>query len=91
MEKALERVLVAEDDDDIRLIVHHLLETIGGYCVESCQNGAQALEAIPRFEPDLFLSDVMMPEMNGVSALEIMKRTPGLCKIPVVFMTARAQ
>ena len=91
MQESLERILLVEDEEDIREITRHLLEALGGFTVQECVNGARALDAAPGFSPDLILCDVMMPEMDGVTTLLTLKQTPELSHIPVVFMSARVQ
>jgi two-component system, OmpR family, response regulator len=91
MTKNLDRILYAEDEDDIRLIATMALETFGNYVVETCESGAGIVEKAHAFKPDLFLLDVMMPDVDGIAALEAITSTPELKNIPVVFMTAKVQ
>jgi len=88
---SLKRILLAEDDPDIRLIAQLALESIGGFQVRLCGSGGEALEAAPGFQPDLVLLDVMMPGMDGPATLQALRALPGLAATPVVFMTAKAQ
>jgi two-component system OmpR family response regulator len=88
---ALTSVLLVEDDPDIQLVAYLALADIGGLKVEVCGTGREALSVAPRFRPDLILLDVMMPDMDGVAALHALRAGPETGKIPVVFMTARAQ
>jgi len=60
------------------------------YRVEAVPNGAAALEAVRRERPDLVLSDVMMPEMDGFELLEALRADPGTREIPIVLLSARA-
>ena len=88
--EALKKILYAEDDPDILEIATMALETIGKFTVESYTSGNGALEAAPRFQPDLILLDVMMPGIDGPGVLKALRRLPGLDMTPVVFMTAKA-
>ena len=51
------------------------------YQVETCTNGKEALKIIPEFKPDLVLSDIMMPEMDGISAVKEIKKVDPNAKI----------
>ncbi len=91
MPHALQRILVVEDDPDIRSIIHLSLDTIGGFDVETASNGVEALDRLDAFTPDLILLDVMMPEMDGPTTLLELRKRPALTATPVVFLTAKAQ
>ncbi len=90
-DRVLRRVLLVEDDVDIQLVASLALSDIGGFTVEVCGSGREALEAAARFRPDLILLDVMMPDMDGITALGELRANPETRLIPVVFMTARTQ
>jgi CheY-like chemotaxis protein len=87
----LKRILLVEDDPDIQTVAELALSTIGGFTVEVCGSAREALDRAPGFQPDLVLLDVMMPGMDGPSALKALRELPETSKTPVVFMTARAQ
>ena len=90
----LKRVLFVEDDPDIQTVARMALEAVGGFKVLGCSSGAEALERVEAFAPDLILLDVMMPGMDGMEtlrALRLLPRIGGIAAVPVVFMTASAQ
>jgi CheY-like chemotaxis protein len=87
----LKRVLLVEDDPDVRLVAALALTDLGGLTVEVCGSAREALEVGPGFGPDMILLDVMMPDMDGVAAFHAMRAHAALHATPVVFMTARAQ
>ncbi|GIZ52323.1 response regulator [Noviherbaspirillum aridicola] len=89
--RPLQRVLYIEDDEDIQAIVQVALEDVGGLSLRICSGGREALEALPGFQPDLVLLDVMMPLMDGPTTLRALRDLPGCAELPAVFMTARAQ
>ena len=61
------------------------------YIVTQVSNGAKAKECLEKgFRPDLILSDIMMPEMNGYEFLHYLKASPSLSSIPFIFLTAKA-
>ncbi len=88
---SLKRILIAEDDSDIRLIAQLALESIGGFQVRLCSSGREAIQAAPGFQPDLIVLDVMMPGMDGPTTLQSLRALPQCAKTPIVFMTAKAQ
>ena len=84
------RVLVVDDEPDILAVIRITLRARGGYEVEVCQSGAEALGAARRFAPDLILLDVMMPGTDGPATLEALRGDRQTAAIPVVFLTAKA-
>ena len=87
----LSRILYVEDEPDIQAVARLALEHIGGFTVEVCSSGHEALERATAFAPDLILLDVMMPGMDGPSTLSRLRELPALSAIPVIFMTAKVQ
>jgi CheY-like chemotaxis protein len=87
----LKRVLLVDDDPDIRALVSAALGHLAGYEVKSCSSARECLSAAESFRPDLILLDVMMPEADGLSALEALRRLEATRDTPVVFVTASAQ
>lgn len=86
----LERILYCEDEPDIQTIVQMALEMIGGFNVCICSSGQEAIAAAPNFQPQLVLLDVMMPEMDGPTTFQELKKHVEMENIPVIFMTAKA-
>ena len=84
----LKRIMHVEDDPSIQAVAKVALEVVGGFTVETCSGGEEALNA---FQPQLILLDVMMPGMDGPSTLKKMQADFDLSTIPVVFMTAKVQ
>lgn len=87
----LSRVLYVEDEPDIQAVARIALQTVGGFTVQICSSGEEALREVKAFGPDLILLDVMMPGMDGPGTLLALRATPGLEQVPVVFMTAKVQ
>jgi signal transduction histidine kinase len=81
------KILVVEDNPDLRaFIVGTLFET---YVVEQAENGRQGLDMARRFNPDLIVSDVMMPEMDGYEMCREIRKDPFLFDVPVILVTAK--
>lgn len=91
MADKLMRILYVEDEPDIQTVARLALETLGGFTVEICSSGAEALEKIAAFRPQLILLDVMMPGMDGPTTLGKLRELPPFAATPVVFMTAKVQ
>jgi CheY-like chemotaxis protein len=87
----LERILLVEDEADIRTVARMALEMVGGFKVLVCASGKEALQKVTEFAPQLVLLDVMMPGMDGPETLAALRTTPIGARLPVIFMTARAQ
>ena len=80
-------LVVAEDDDEIRDYL--VSELSRDYDVFACTNGVEALKEVLRVRPDLVLSDVMMPEMDGNMLCSKLKANPSTNIMPVVLLTAK--
>jgi signal transduction histidine kinase len=83
------RVLLADDNADLRSYIARLL-TERGYEVTPAADGEAALEAIRRRRPDLVVTDVMMPRLDGFGLLRAIREDPALRDLPVVVLSARA-
>jgi PAS domain S-box-containing protein len=83
------RVLVADDNADMREYLTRLLST-AGYRVYPVANGAEALEAARAEVPDLIVSDVMMPELDGLALVAALRQEPRTVAVPVLLLSARA-
>lgn len=87
----LTRILYVEDEPDIQTVARLALEALGGFTVQICSSGDEALQRSPGFQPQLILLDVMMPVMDGPSTLKMLRALPQFANTPVVFMTAKVQ
>ncbi|HCA26207.1 MAG TPA: hypothetical protein DEP05_00890 [Betaproteobacteria bacterium] len=91
MKEPLKKILYVEDEPDIQSVARLALEAVGGFVLEVCSSGQEALDKGPAFAPQLVLMDVMMPGMDGPTALQEMRKLPQLQPVPVIFMTAKVQ
>ena len=91
MSRPLERILYAEDEPDIQEVATLALETVGGFELAVCGTGQEVLDKVAAFKPDLLLLDVMMPVMDGPTALLEIQKLAGMSAIPAIFMTAKVQ
>ena len=90
MKKEELRVLLVDDEQDILEIVGYNL-SLEGYEVFTAKNGIEAIAKAKKKLPHLVILDVMMPEMDGIEACEIMRNTPGLENTIIAFLTARGE
>jgi DNA-binding response OmpR family regulator len=84
------KILIAEDERDIRDLVAFTLR-FAGHEVFTATNGEEAVELTQKINPDLVLMDVRMPRMTGYDACRALKANPSLKNIPVVFLSAKGQ
>jgi DNA-binding response OmpR family regulator len=84
------RILIIDDEDDIREVAALSLETVAGWEVAMASSGAQGLVRAAEYSPDAILLDVMMPGMDGPSTFRELRKNPATAQIPVLFLTARS-
>lgn len=84
----MSRILVVEDDLTLRNNICEILEC-EGFKVESAENGQEAFEKAKNILPDLILSDVMMPKVDGFQLIRLLENEPTTSTIPVIFLTAK--
>ena len=83
-------VLVADDDEDILVLVRTVLER-AGYEVVAARNGAEAVTAAQQRRPDLAVLDVSMPELDGLEVLRRLRADASTSDVPVLLLSARVQ
>jgi signal transduction histidine kinase/CheY-like chemotaxis protein len=83
------RIVLADDNADMRAYVKRLLLS-EGYCVDAVADGSAALSAAKKATPNLVLSDVMMPGLDGFGLIRELREDPILKNVPVVLLSARA-
>ncbi len=82
------RVLIVEDEPDIReLVVHHLKRE--GYQVSAASSGEEALRQVQAAPPDLVILDLMMPSMDGLEVCRRLRQDPATASLPIVMLTAK--
>jgi excisionase family DNA binding protein len=86
-EKAKYKLLLVEDISDSQGFIGHYL-TEEGYGVEVAGNGVEALQALSRRMPDLILTDIAMPEMDGLELIKRVRSNPELKGIPILVISA---
>ena len=86
-----ERVLLIDDDDDIREIAALAFEGAGGYDVATAAGGRAGVDEALRHRPDVVLLDVMMPDLDGPATLALLRSHEETREVPVIFLTAKVQ
>lgn len=89
--KQLKKIIYAEDEKDIQTIVQMVIDSISNYEIKFCDNGVELLEQYEEYAPDLIMLDVMMPELDGISTFNELKKLDKAKDIPVILITAKAQ
>lgn len=90
MKKSDIKILLVDDEPDILEIVGYNLKT-EGYQVLTASNGAEGVKQAKKEKPQLIILDVMMPEMDGIEACELIRSNPDLDQSIVTFLTARGE
>ncbi len=86
--KSKHHVLIVEDEDEIRSFLRN--ELSAEFHVHESKNGKEALDFILKEKPDLIISDVMMPEMDGITLSKKIKQNININHIPIILLTARS-
>lgn len=90
MKKQDIRILLVDDEPDILEILNYNLSS-QGYRIYNAKNGIEAVAKAKKKKPHLIILDVMMPEMDGIEACEVIRNTPGLEHTLITFLTARGE
>ncbi len=88
---AAKRILVIEDEDDIREVTKLSLEMGAGWEVLTARSGPEGLARAVAEQPDAILLDAMMPDMDGATTFEKLQAGEATRQIPVIFLTAKVQ
>jgi CheY-like chemotaxis protein len=80
-------VVIADDDYGVLYLVATLVQQLG-WTSDLASDGVEAWEKVQQMVPDLVVSDINMPEMNGLDLLRAIKSSPTLAQIPVVLMSS---
>ena len=85
------KILIIDDEDDIREVASLSLETVAGWEVIKASSGAQGISRAAEQHPDAILLDVMMPGMDGPATFRELRKNPATAGIPVLLLTAKVQ
>jgi len=84
------KVLLVDDEPDIIEVISYTLKS-DGYLVYSAENGEKAIKLAKKIKPHLIILDVMMPEMDGIEACEIIRNDSEIGNCLIIFLSARGE
>jgi CheY-like chemotaxis protein len=84
-----QRVLIVDDEPDLRDILRRLLIS-DGFCVCEASDGYEALLAVNQYEIDVIVMDILMPGMNGAEAIHVLRANPRFAKTPILIITGHS-
>jgi CheY-like chemotaxis protein len=87
----MKRVLIIDDEEDIREVAALALEATAGWTIFTAGSGAEGIAMATKEQPDAILMDVMMPGVDGPTTFRTMQQDPLLANIPVLLLTAKVQ
>lgn len=87
----MRRILIIDDEDDIREVAALSLEAIAGWQVLTASSGIEGISVATAEQPDAILMDVMMPGVDGPTTFRSMQQDPLIAHIPVLLLTAKVQ
>ncbi len=89
IESQVKRVVVIEDNEDAARLILRMLQAKGAFDVQLAHDGAAGLELVRTTRPDMVITDLMMPDVDGFQVIETLKADPELAAIPIVVLTAK--
>lgn len=89
MEASVRRIVVVEDNMDAARLIKRILQARGGYEVHLAHDGGRGIETIRSIRPDLVITDLMMPGVDGFTLIDTLKSNPETSRIPIVVVTAK--
>ncbi|HLV33707.1 MAG TPA: pyridoxal-phosphate dependent enzyme, partial [Spirillospora sp.] len=89
VESLVKRIVVVEDNRDAARLIQRILEARGKYEVHVAHEGGSGIDIIRNIRPDLVITDLMMPGVDGFSVIDTMKADPEMSRIPIVVVTAK--
>ncbi len=85
------RILIVDDEEDIREVAQLTLEAVGGWEVLTAASGDEGLAKAEAEQPDAILLDIMMPDLDGLTTFQQLQANPVTQDIPVILLTAKVQ
>ncbi|MBD2250061.1 response regulator [Nostoc parmelioides] len=85
------RILIIDDEYDIRAVAELSLKAVGGWQVSTAASGSEGVAKAAAEQPDVILLDVMMPDMDGIATFQALQANPVTQSIPVILLTAKTQ
>jgi threonine synthase len=89
MEQRVRRILIIEDNASAARLLSRILKARGNYDIDIAANGAEGLVMVGRTKPDLIITDLMMPGIDGFNVIDGLKADPETRDIPIIVLTAK--
>ncbi len=89
MEDAIKSIVVMEDNPDAARLISRILQARGNYQIEVALDGRHGMELVHRIHPDLIITDLMMPDVDGFQVIDMLKADDELRSIPIIVLTAK--
>ena len=86
----MKTIILADDETNLRLLIHTTLDD-PGYRILEAADGAAALALTRKEQPDLLVTDWTMPVMSGIEVVQALRQDPTAAHIPIILLTARGQ
>ena len=83
------RIAIADDNPEVRRLIRRILQSQGNYQLYEANNGREAIDLVRQERPNLLILDLMMPEVDGFTVMEELKKSPETAEIPVIVVTAK--
>jgi CheY-like chemotaxis protein len=84
-------ILIVDDEESIQTVVQFGIQMVADWKVLIASSGSHGIKIASDRLPDAILLDVMMPDMDGIATFKALQADPKTAKIPVIFLTAKAQ
>ncbi len=89
VESQVRRIVIIEDNEDAARLIKRILQAQGNYDIHIAHDGEQGIEIIRKTRPDMVVTDLMMPDVDGFAVIETMKADKAMADIPIVVVTAK--
>jgi CheY-like chemotaxis protein len=89
VDSLVRRIVVIEDNRDAARLIKRILEAKGSYDVHVANDGATGIELVRKHRPELVITDLMMPNVDGFTVIDTLKADPEMSRIPIVVVTAK--
>ncbi|MCA0455500.1 MAG: threonine synthase [Chloroflexi bacterium] len=89
VESNVRRIVIIEDNQDAARLIKRILQARGNYDIHLAADGAQGVQLVREVRPDMVITDLMMPDVDGFAVIETMKGDPTIKDIPIVVVTAK--
>ncbi|HLB53020.1 MAG TPA: response regulator [Chlamydiales bacterium] len=90
-QKPLRKLLITDNDDDTLKILKYCLQTLKDIEIKYVTSGEETVKEALLWKPDLILLDVVMPKMDGITTMRVLRLLPSTAHIAVIFLTSRIE